>query len=75
MRKFLQTWGDRKQTWTDYTVSGEQSPSKESQKDTAGLALSLSRRLFGILKMKKIHNLEAGLEIMALGLTMCSEVC
>lgn len=75
VRKFLTTWGDQEQTRSQYAIAGQQSASKDSQHDAAGVALTLSRRLVGILKVKKILNIEAGLEIMALGATISSEVC
>jgi hypothetical protein len=74
VRKFLQTWGDQHQTRSQYAIAGQQSASKDSQHDAAGVALTLSRRLIGILKVKKILNIEAALEIMALGATISSEV-
>lgn len=38
------------------------------------MALSLSRRLISVFNVKKILNIEAGLEMIALGMTICSEV-
>jgi len=44
-------------------------------KDLAGVALTLSKRLITVAKGKNILNIEAGLEMIALGMTICSEVC
>lgn len=75
VRKFLKTWADRDQSRLQYSLTGQQSASDNGQEDAAGVALTLSRRVIAIVKVKKILNIEAGLEIMALGLTMISEVC
>jgi hypothetical protein len=45
------------------------------QADAAEVALTLSKRLIAILKVKKVMNVEAGLEMIALALTISSEVC
>jgi len=74
VRKFLKTWGDRDKTRSQYSLNGQLSASRDGQGDAVGVALTLSRRLVGILDVKKILNVEAGLEIMALGVTMTSEV-
>lgn len=75
VRKFLKTWGDRDQTRSQYSVSGQLSGSTNGEEDAAGVALTLSRRLIEIMKVKKILNIEAGLEMMALGVTISSEAC
>lgn len=75
VRKFLKTWADRDQTWSRYSASAQLSGSDHRQEDAAGVALTLSRRLIAIMKAKKLLNIEAGLEIMALGVTIASEVC
>jgi hypothetical protein len=75
VRKFLKTWGDRDQTRSQYSLNSQLSASKDGQQDAAGVALALSRRLIGILKVKKILNIEAGLEMMALAMNISSEVC
>jgi hypothetical protein len=75
IQKFLKTWGDRDQTWSQYSLTAQLSAADNGQEDAAGVALTLSRRLISIMKVKKILNIEAGLEIMALGLTISSEVC
>jgi hypothetical protein len=43
--------------------------------DTAGIAFTLTKRLIAVSKLKKVINLEAGLEMIALGIAICSQVC
>jgi hypothetical protein len=70
--KFLKIWGDREKTRAKYISNG---PTTSSDwKDPAGVALSLSRRLITIDKAKKVLNIEAGLELIALGMAISSEV-
>jgi hypothetical protein len=42
--------------------------------DSAGVALSLSRQLIAVGKMKKIVNIAVGLEFIAFGMAICSLV-
>ena len=42
--------------------------------DRVGVSLSLLRRVMAVGKMKKILNIEAALEMIALGMVICSEV-
>jgi hypothetical protein len=72
---FLKTWRDRKSARTLHTQFASTSVSVEQVKDRVGLALSLLRRVSTVGKMKKILNIEAGLEMIALGMVICSEVC
>jgi hypothetical protein len=50
------------------------SPSVDRQ-DPARIALTVSKRLIAVFKSKRLLNIEAGLELMALGLIICSMVC
>jgi hypothetical protein len=74
VQKFLKTWRDRDKSLLQYSQTSQPSATNEGQ-DAAGIALSVSRRLVGIMKLKKILNIEAGLEMIALALTISSEVC
>jgi len=42
--------------------------------DPVGLALTLSKRMISIVKLKRIINIETSLEMVALAMTICSEV-
>jgi hypothetical protein len=75
LRKFLKTWADREETRSAYALTAQQSVSNKVQADAAEVALTLSRRLIAILRAKKVMNMEAGLEMMALAITISSEVC
>jgi hypothetical protein len=70
---FLKTWGERKNARAMFSESGSSSSSVNG-KDPAGIALSLLRRVVAVGKMKKILNIEAGLDMIALGIAICSEV-
>ena len=43
-------------------------------KDRAGVALAISSRLINVVKGRNIHNIEAGLEMIALAMVISSEV-
>ena len=58
---------------TQYSKISPTSSTVEGQ-DLAGVALTLSRRLIAVVKVKKIVNIEAGLEMIALAMAICSEV-
>jgi hypothetical protein len=70
LRTFLKTWGDRK------TARGQYSRVALSVdgRDPAGVAMILMRRLIVTGKMKKILNIESTMEMIALGMAICSEV-
>lgn len=70
--RFLKTWRDRHQYRSQYSQTP--SLSNKALEDAAGHALTLSRRLIGIFKLKRILNIEAGLEMIALAMTISSEV-
>ena len=44
------------------------------QRNTAAIALSVTKRLFVLFKTKRVINIETGLETMALGMIICSMV-
>lgn len=69
--KFLRTWADRDKTMLDYSHSSSGSTSLDGQ---AKIALSLSRRLNHVLKVKKLLAIESGLEMIALAMIISSEV-
>jgi hypothetical protein len=70
---FLKIWGDRKNARAHYSSLGSTTLSVDG-KDPAGVALILLRRLIATGKMKKILNIESGLEMIAAGMAICSEV-
>lgn len=71
LRKFLKTWGDRNQSRSEYSA---QLPASNDIQEPASVALTLSRRLIAVVKFKKVLNIEAGVEMIALGTTIASEV-
>ena len=73
LRNFLKTWGDRKNTRALHTHITTTSSSVDGQ-DSASVALNLLRWLIAVGKMRKILNIEAGLEMIAFGMAICSEV-
>jgi hypothetical protein len=70
----MKTWRDRESTRAHYSQKGANPLSVDGQ-DPAGIALTVSKRLIAIFKSKRLLNIEAGLEMMALGLIICSMVC
>lgn len=44
------------------------------RQDPAGVALTLSKRLIDVFNVKRVLNIEAGLEMIALAMAICSEV-
>lgn len=68
----MKTWQDREKTRAQYF--GDAPTSLPDWKDAAGVALTLSRRLITVFKAKKILNIEAGMEMVALGMAISSEV-
>lgn len=73
MKKFLKTWGERDETRTECSQKSFAKVSIVGQ-DSAGITMLLSRRLIAVVKAKNIIHIEAGLEMMALALAICSEV-
>jgi hypothetical protein len=74
LTRFLKTWGDREPTRAQYAGSGS-TPSFANGQDHADVALAISRQLIDVVKVKKILNIEAGLEMIALAMAISSEVC
>lgn len=73
MAKFLKTWRDRKSTRLQCIDTAPAASSVEGR-DLASVALTVSKRLIEVHKFKNVLNIEAGLEMMALAMTICSEV-
>lgn len=71
--RFIKTWRDREKTRTQY-IQTAQIPSSVDQQDPADVALTLSRRLIAVVKVKNILHIEAGLEMIALAMAISSEV-
>jgi hypothetical protein len=71
--KFLRTWGEREKTISQYSNVFPSSTSAAVQ-NTADVALSLSRRLIDGVKFKSIAQIESGLELIALAMTISAEV-
>jgi hypothetical protein len=69
----MKTWGNRKNARAQYSRNTSSSLSVDGR-DPAGVGLILLRRLIATGKMKKILNIESGLEMIALGVSICSEV-
>jgi hypothetical protein len=72
LNKFLKTWGERDATRSEY-LQKSATVSVVGQ-DPAGVTMLLSKRLIAVVKAKNIIHIEAGLEMMALALAICSEV-
>lgn len=72
LEKFLKTWGEREKTRSQYST--EATDISSGGKDPADAALALSRRLITVIKAKNIINIEAGMEMIALGMAISSEV-
>jgi type IV secretory pathway ATPase VirB11/archaellum biosynthesis ATPase len=73
LKKFLKTWGERDKTRSEYSQTSIAKVSVVGP-DPAGVTMLLSRRLMAVMKAKKIIHIEAGLEMIALALAICSEV-
>jgi hypothetical protein len=71
--KFLKAWRDRERTRAHYSQK-DPTPSVD-QHNPASIALTVSKRLIAVFKNKKLLNIEAGLEMIALGMIICSMVC
>jgi len=72
LEKFLKIWGEREKTTAQFSSNAPLLLS--DGKDPAGIALTLSRRLITVVKTKNIINIEAGLEMIAIGMAISSEV-
>lgn len=73
MGKFLKTFRDRDKIRADYSISSA-TPSSVDSRKPAAIALSLSRRLMGLFKVKSLLHIEAGIEMIALAMLISSEV-
>jgi hypothetical protein len=73
LKNFQRIWGERKKTRAIH-ADNFSTPSSSECQDPGGVVLSLSRRLLAVGKLKKILNLETGLEMIACGIAICSEV-
>ena len=76
--KFLRMWGERKTYRSQYTTQNTSDATSTTQSDDPNpvdVVLSLSKRLIAVVKMKSILNIEAGLELIALAISISSEVC
>lgn len=73
LEKFLKTWSEREKTRAQY--SNETTCISFDGKDPADASLALSRRLITVIKAKNIVNIEAGMDMIALGMAISSEVC
>jgi hypothetical protein len=71
--RFLRTWGDCEKTKAKYS-SASSIPLSADGRNSADISLSLSRRLIDVVKFKNILNIEAGMEMIALGMVISSEV-
>jgi hypothetical protein len=79
-RKILKkTWKNRETTRAQYSLpvtgSASSSASSVEGRDPASIALIVSRCLIAVVKVKNILNIEAGLGMIAIAMTICSEVC
>jgi hypothetical protein len=70
----MKTWEGRAKTLSDGRYCHAKVTSLQHGSDPAGIALTFSKRMVSIMKYKKIVNIEASLEMMALAMTICSEV-
>lgn len=73
--KFLKTWSDRQRTRAQLSETVVFSPSSVNGRDQADIVLTISRRLMDVVKAKNVLHIEAGMEMMALALSISSEVC
>lgn len=74
IEKFIKTWGDRQTTRAQY-LEGVRITLSKNTLDQADIALKISRRLVNVVKVKNIVNIEAGFEMVALAMTISTEVC
>lgn len=72
-RRFLTSWRDRDVTSSNSAPNLPTQPSFDKQ-DTAGIALTMSKRLIVLMKRKRVLNIESGLETIAFGMIICSMV-
>jgi hypothetical protein len=73
VEKFLRTWGEREKRRSQYAKTAPTSSTVDG-KNPADVALTLSRRLIAVVKVRNILHIEAGLEMIALAMAISSEV-
>jgi hypothetical protein len=71
---FLKTWRDSQTTRAQYSETVP-TPSSVNGQDHADIVLGISRRLMHVVKVRNIVHIEAGMQMMALALSISSEVC
>ena len=72
LENFLKTWEEHKRTELQYFSNG---PTESSDwNDPAAMVLTLSRWLITVVKAKKVLNIKAGFEMIALRMAISSEV-
>jgi hypothetical protein len=69
----MKTWRDSQKTRARWAETAPASSSVHGP-DHADILLSISRRLINAVKVKNILQIEAGMEMMALALSISSEV-
>jgi hypothetical protein len=72
--KFLRTWRDREKNRAEYSRRVP-TPAAVGHQNPAEVALTLSKRLIAVSKVKNILHIEEGLELIALVMAISSEVC
>ena len=75
LEKFLKTWGEREKTRAQYSSDSTQTSSVGKSSDGRNPSLDLAREFITMVKAKNIVNIEAGMEMIALGMAISSEVC
>jgi len=71
--KFLRTWRDREKHRAEYSKTTPNPLTADGQ-NPPDVALTLSRRLIAVVKVKNILHIEAGLEMIVLAMAISSEV-
>jgi len=71
--KFLKTWRLREEARAEYSHTAT-TPLTLDGGDVAGVALTLSKRLIAVVKVKDVLHIEAGLDMIALVMAISTEV-
>lgn len=71
--RFIRTWGDHEKTRAQFSQRDPTSSTLDAG-DATEIALSLSRRLIAVSKVKSILHIESGLEMVALAMVISAEV-
>jgi hypothetical protein len=66
-------WLDREKDKAQYAATA-QTQSDVDRNDNADIALTLSKQLIAVVKVKNFFHVEAGLEMIALAMSISSEV-